>query len=306
MVKSLIPRISGRTKVCALIGDPVDHSLSPSIHNAAFEAMGLDYVYVALRVAPESLSDALYGIRALNFHGLNVTMPHKASVVRYLDGLNDDAKRIGAVNTVLNSKGRLIGYNTDGFGALQALRGKGVEPEGRKIVILGAGGASRAIVYSLSRLSCQVSILNRTPERAEGLVLEFSKGAQARLSWGPLDRESLARELEDADILVNATPLGMRPLDSESPVASRFLRPDLAVFDLVYDPPETRLLKEAKAIGAKVVEGLDMLIFQGAASFEIWTGCRAPIDLMAKVAREALCLGQKGDSRAIGDEVAGH
>ncbi|MBS7628148.1 shikimate dehydrogenase, partial [Candidatus Bathyarchaeota archaeon] len=163
----MIPRISGRTKVCALIGDPVEHSLSPSIQNAAFEAIGLDYVYVALRVAPESLYDALSGIRALGFHGLNVTMPHKASVIRYLDGLNDDARRIGAVNTVLNSKGRLLGYNTDGLGALQALRSKGVEPEGRKIVILGAGGASRAIVYSLSRLSCQVSVLNRTPERAE-------------------------------------------------------------------------------------------------------------------------------------------
>lgn len=236
----------------------------------------------------QSLPDALSGIKALGFHGLNVTMPHKASIIRYLDGLEEDASRIGAVNTVLNSGGRLLGYNTDGFGALQALKSRGIEPEGRKVVVLGAGGAARAVVYSLSRLSCEVSVLNRTPGRAERLVQEFSKEAKARLGWGGMDKENLARELGDADILINATPIGMKPMDSEIPVDPSLLRSDLVVFDLVYNPPETRLLKEAKAIGAKVVEGLEMLIWQGAASFEIWTGCKAPVELMLRVAHEAL------------------
>jgi len=287
--------ISGRTKVCAIIGYPVDHSLSPTIHNASFRHLGLDYVYVAFNVQPEELEGAILGVKSLGIYGLNVTMPHKISVIQYLDKLDDDARRVGSVNTILNLNGKLIGYTTDGIGALNALKYSGVDPSGKKIVILGAGGASRSISFTLAKWAYEIVILNRTLERAISLVNDIKRalGAETNIRASQFNDENLRAEIENADILINATSIGMKPKETETPVKREFLRRDLVVFDIVYDPPETRLLREAKAIGAKTIDGLSMLIHQGAASFEIWTGLKAPIEVMRKAALKKIRRGER-------------
>jgi len=281
--------ISGKTRFCAVIGDPVEHSLSPCIHNAAFQHLQLDYVYVAFPVKQEELRTAIQGMRSLKIHGLNVTTPHKLDVIQHLDLLDESAKNVGAVNTILNKEGTLIGYNTDGKGALLALEANQGELSNQKILILGAGGAARSISFSLAQEACQVTILNRTVERAENLVKELSKTFGEKVKCGKLCRENLKKELEDASILVNATSAGMRPDQEDiTPVDKDLLRPNLLVFDLVYDPPETRLLREARSVEAKTIDGLAQLVYQGAASFKIWTGERAPVDVMIRAAWEKM------------------
>jgi shikimate dehydrogenase len=282
-------KVSGKTKVCTLIGDPVEHSLSPLIHNAAFEYLGLDYIYVAFTVKKEGLRDAISGVRGLGIYGVNVTMPHKTEVIQYLDVLDETAKNVGSVNTILNRDGKLIGYTTDGAGTVNALRYYGVDPSGKKVVILGAGGSSRSISFTLAGMTKELVILNRTLEKAERLRKDLSQtsGITSRIVAAELNSEALKRELSDADILINATSVGMKNAD-ETPVPSSLLKPHLVVFDLVYDPIETRLLREARIVGAKTVDGLAMLIHQGAASFEIWSGMEAPVDLMFRVAMERL------------------
>lgn len=278
-------KISGRTKVCAVIGDPVEHSLSPIIHNAAFQHLDLDYVYLAFRVKSEGLRDAILGIRKLGIYGLNVTMPHKITVIPFLDRLDKTAKTVGAVNTILNSD-ELVGYDTDGLGALNALKANGSDPQGVKVVVLGAGGASRAISFTIAQEAGEFVILNRTVKKAEKLADNISRVTGKEVRWGKLCRDALGEELKDADILINATSVGMHPNETETPVDKRFLRPDLVVFDLVYNPIETRLLRAAKEVGARRIDGLTMLVHQGAVSFEIWTEREAPIDVMMKAARD--------------------
>jgi len=283
--------ISGTTKVCAIIGDPVEHSLSPSIQNAAFQHLDLDYVYVAFTVRKENLENAILGARILNLHGLNITMPHKIDVIRYLDQLDVTARDVKSVNTILNKDGRLIGYSTDGAGALNALRYNKVSPIDKKIVILGAGGASRAVSFTLVRSAKGLVIINRTLERAQNLVNDLYKfvGNSANIKARRLDEDSLAEELKEADVLINATPLGMHTREMETPVHSRFLHSSMVVFDMVYGfSPETRLLKEAREVGAKTVDGIAMLIHSAAASFEIFTGKSAPIEVMKEAAMEEL------------------
>ncbi|MEM3716234.1 MAG: shikimate dehydrogenase [Candidatus Bathyarchaeia archaeon] len=279
--------LSARTKVCALIGHPVEHSLSPIIQNAAFQHLGLDYVYVAFNVKPENLGYAVLGAKSLGIHGLNVTMPHKVEVIRYLDELDGDARLIGSVNTILNSNGRLIGYTTDGIGVLNALKYAGEDPANKKIIVLGAGGASRSISFSLAKYARELVILNRTVDKAEGLAKDIacSLGIRAdTVRFGKLDYSHLETELKDADIVINATSVGMKPNDEETPIKRELLHSGLIVFDIVYEPLETRLLREAKLAGAKTIDGLSMLIHQGAASFEIWTGVKAPIEVMREAA----------------------
>jgi shikimate dehydrogenase len=283
-------KISGKTRVCGLIGDPVEHSLSPSLQNAAFQHLGLDYAYVVFTVGREKLGDAISGMRSLGFHGLNVTMPHKIDVIQHLDELDETAKNIGSVNTVLNRDGTLIGYTTDGIGSLKALRYNRVNPSGKKIVLLGAGGASRSVSFTLAKEAKELVILNRTLRRAERLVSDLThllgKGREVRAER--LSDEKLEEELGEADILVNATSVGMRPREALTPVDASLLRPNLVVFDLVYEALETRLLREARRIGAKTIDGLSLLVHQGAASFEIWTGVKAPIEVMMDAALEEL------------------
>ncbi len=283
-------RVSGNTKICALIGDPVEHTMSPAMHNAAFKKLGLDFAYIPFRVEPPDLARAVAGLRALNVRGFNVTIPHKVSVIPLLDSLDPAAGKIGAVNTVVNDGGRLKGYNTDGEGFLMALTAKDIEPAGKNVVVLGAGGASRAISYVLAEKGAHLTILNRKIELdwAEDIARLIKKELRKNVRVGELVPSTLSPALEEADILVNATSVGMSPAAAKSPVPSRLLRRRLLVFDIVYNPMTTRLLGEAKAAGARVIGGVEMLAWQGALAFEKWTGRPAPLALMRRQAVKML------------------
>ncbi len=276
--------ISGKTKVCGVIGEPIEHTLSPVMHNAAFSHLKLDFIFVAFKVEKTELVNAINGIRSLRIHGLNVTMPHKNAVIQYLDDIEPTVKLIGSVNTILNDNGKLVGFNTDGVGALEALRENGADLYGKKLLLLGAGGAAKAIAYYSAKEAEELVILNRSTEKAkrfaEVLRREFSK----QISGNSLSPNVIKKEIEDSDVLINATSVGMHPNNSQSPVAPQWLRRDLCVMDIIYNPVETRLAKDSKAAGARVVSGVEMLIYQGAASFEIWTGQPAPIEVMRKAA----------------------
>ena len=272
--------ISGRTKICGIIGDPIEHTMSPVMHNAAFKNKGVDYVYLAFRVKKEELGKAIEGMRVLNIRGLNVTIPHKVAVIPFLDELDSLADKIGAINTIVNDNGVLRGYNTDATGFLQALRERGIEPKGKSVVILGAGGASRAISFILAERGSSLVILNRTWNKAKICTDRISEIFQSEATALKLDRENLAAALSKADILVNATSVGMSPNIDETPVTSDLLRPNLVVYDIVNNPTKTRLQREAEAVGATAISGLDMLLWQGALAFEKWTGLKAPIGVM--------------------------
>lgn len=280
--------ISGKTKICALIGDPVEHTMSPVMHNTAFARLGLDYAYLPFRVRPAQLARAVAGFRALNVRGFNVTIPHKVAVLPLLDGLDPLAEKIGAVNTVVNMDGKLWGYNTDAEGFFKALLEQGIEPEGKKVVVLGAGGASRAISYILAQNGARLTILNRQEEFAwaENIAAMIKRdlGQEVRV----MELSKIAAGLQDAAILVNATSVGMSPHTDKSPVPSGLLGKIPAVFDIVYNPIETRLLREAKAAGAGTIGGVDMLAWQGALAFEKWTGREAPVALMRREAIKML------------------
>ncbi len=273
-------KISGEPRVCGILGNPIEHTLSPVMHNAAFEELNLDFVYVAFRVRREELRDAIIGSRSLNILGLNVTMPHKNAVMRYLDELDPTARSIGAVNTILNDEGRLIGYNTDGIGALKALKENGITPNGKKLLLLGAGGAGKAIAFHAAQEVTELVILNRTPRKAKKLAEVLRKEFSKKINSKELSTETVEQELKDTDIVINATSVGMHPDIDQSLVPQSLLRPDLCVMDIIYNPLETMLAKDAKAVGAKVVSGIEMLVYQGAASFEIWTNHPAPVKVM--------------------------
>ena len=282
--------ITGKTRVCGVIGDPIEHTMSPAMHNAAFEEMGMDYRYVPFKVRREELGKAVDGMRALNLRGLNVTIPHKVAIIPFLDKLDIMAERVGAVNTVVNEDGILTGYNTDAAGFLRALSEKGVEPEGKNVVILGAGGASRAISFILAEKGADLVILNRRLELdwAEELARRISQTFGGEVRAQELNEKNLSLALEGAEVLVNATSVGMNPEAEATPVPARLLKPGLAVFDIVYNPIQTRLLREAEEAGASTISGIDMLVWQGALSFEKWTGEKAPVDLMKREAMKAL------------------
>ncbi len=280
--------ITGRTKVCGIIGDPVEHTMSPAMHNAAFAELGLDYAYLPFRVRPEELGNAISGIRALGIIGLNVTIPHKVAVIPFLDRLDPLAEKIDAINTIINDGGVLTGHNTDATGFLQALKERGITPEGKKTVILGAGGAARAIAFILARNGAGLTLLNRTPERARGLARRITEEPGRQVIVKAFDEDNLTEALRAAQVLVNTTSAGMAPRADETPVPAKLLRRDLTVFDIVYNPVRTRLLREAEAAGARVINGLDMLVWQGAIAFEKWTGRQAPVEVMKREAMKAL------------------
>ncbi len=276
--------ITGKTRVCGVIGEPIEHTLSPLMHNAAFEALKLDYVFLAFRVKPAEVESAVNGMRALNIRGLNITMPHKSTVIKHLDRVDLSAQIVNSVNTVLNKENLLFGFNTDGVGALKALKENGVELKGRKVLLLGAGGAARAIAYTMAKEADELAVLNRTVKQAQALAKLLEKSFNKKISTGSLSPTDIQSNLKDSDILINATSVGMKPRAEESPVPLKLLRSNLAVMDIVYNPLETKLAKEAKAAGARVVSGVEMLIYQGAASFELWTGKSAPIEVMRQAA----------------------
>jgi len=280
--------VSGKTKICAIIGDPVEHTMSPAMHNAAFQKMGLDYLYIPFRVAPEQLPQAVAGLKSLNVAGFNVTIPHKVAVMPLLDDLDPLAEKIGAVNTVVNEDGKLRGYNTDAEGFYRVLLEQGFSLQGKNVVLLGAGGAARALAYILAEKGARLTILNRRQE------LDWAENI-ARFILDDLNKEvkvfelgNISKALPGADLLVNATSVGMSPADNASPVPAPLLEKVPVVFDIVYNPLKTRLLKEAAAAGAQTISGIDMLAWQGALSFEKWTGKSAPVDLMRQEAVKML------------------
>jgi shikimate dehydrogenase len=276
--------VSGKTRIYGVIGDPIDHTLSPVMHNAAFEALKLDCAFLAFKVKPPEVGNAINGMRAFNIQGLNVTMPHKEAVIKHLDEIDSTARLLNAVNTIQNKNGKLLGFNTDGEGALKALRANQVDPKNKKVLLLGAGGAARAIAYSLSQEVGELVILNRTPKPVEELTSFLKQASNKKITGGVLSPEILENNLADANVLINATSIGMKPNTDQSPIKAKWLRRDLAVMDIVYNPVETKLLKNAKTAKSTVISGVEMLIYQGAASFEIWTSCKAPVEVMRKAA----------------------
>ncbi len=282
--------VTGKTGVCAIIGDPIEHSMSPVIHNAAFAELGLDYIFVAFRVRKEELGEAVRGVRTLNIRGLSVTIPHKVSIIPFLDKLDPLAERVGAVSAVVNDDGVLTGYNTDGTGFLQSMLERGIEPEGKNIVVLGAGGASRSISFILAERGARLTIINRKLEFdwAVSLAQRISQAFGKEVKALELSEANLAAALDNAEILVNTTSVGMSPDNNGTLVPKRLLRPDLAVLEVIFNPIKTRLLREAEEVGAPTVDGLNMLVWQGIMVFEMWTGHKAPLDLMRSEATKVL------------------
>ncbi len=262
--------ISAETTVCGIILHPAGHTRSPAMHNACYDALDLDAVYHAFDVLPDLLGDAVAGLRALGVRQVAVSIPHKESVMAHLDRVDDVAREIGAVNTVTRMGDELVGSNTDWLGAIRALE-RVTTLEGKRAVVLGAGGAARALVYGLMRAGAEVHLLNRTAERAQALCADL--GASG---FGPL--ESLA-DLPH-EVLVNTTSVGLK--SDESPVDSRALRSESVVMDAVYDPETTRLLADARRAGATPLGGKWMLVYQAAAQFEIWSGRAAPVEVMER------------------------
>lgn len=280
--------IKGSTNIVGLIGHPVEHSFSPPMHNAAFKALGMDYAYVAFDVGSEDLKSAIEGADALNIKGFNVTIPHKVDVIEYLNELDEVAELIGAVNTI--DFKNLKGYNTDGIGAIKAIE-EVTGIKGKNVVVAGAGGASRAISFYIAKYGAQsLTILNRNESKAQNLAGDVvSSDLISDVKSGSISE--IDTYLRDADILIDTTPLGMNPHIDDEPIAkSEDMHGDLVVFDAVYNPNETVLLKEAIKAGAKPVYGIKMLLYQGAESFEIWTGRKAPIDEMEKALKQTLNL----------------
>lgn len=263
--------VNGRTKVTGLFGYPVEHSLSPAMQNAAFSHLNLDYCYVAFSVKPELLREAVHAIRALSLSGVNVTVPHKEKVIPFLDRVDEEALFIGAVNTIKNSDGILTGYNTDGRGFMESLKEAGIETEGKKVVIIGAGGASRAIAFYLAKKASQVLIFDIDKSRAGSLA------ADLKTLYPHVAVMDKPDNLHNTDILINATPLGLKEADP-TPVDISLITAGMAVCDLIYR--ETALLRMASVRGCITLDGSGMLLHQGALAFEIWTGIKPPISVM--------------------------
>ena len=274
--------ISGKTIICGIIGDPVEHSMSPLMHNTAFKTLGLDYAYVPFKVKSLELRKAIEGIRGMNLRGVNVTIPHKVAVMPLLDRIDPLAEKIGAINTIVNDDGILTGYNTDAAGFLQTLHERGIELAEKRVLLLGAGGAARAIGNILAAEKAKLMVLNRRQELswAEDLARRLVQSYGADVEVGELTNENLKNAITNVDILVNATSLGMSPDNDQTPVPADLFQANITVFDIIYNPLPTRLLQEAKAAGAQTIDGLEMLVQQGAISFEKWTGIKAPVDAM--------------------------
>ena len=274
-----------------IIGFPIGHSISPVFQQAALDYLGISATYQAREVHPDQVGQFIQGLRESHFLGINVTLPHKEAVIPHLDEVDDWATEAGAVNTIVNRDGRLTGHNTDGYGFLQGLKyGGSFEPQGRQVLLLGAGGAARGVVLALAREGVQeIVIANRTLSRAEALV-RVAQGRGVGSQAIPLEWNELSLAAVQADLIVNCTTLGMThgPDASASPLLRHQIPPTALVYDLVYNPLETALLREAAHAGAGTLGGIQMLVHQGAASFEMWTGQPAPVEVMLAAAVEAM------------------
>jgi shikimate dehydrogenase len=284
----LVVKIDGKSRVCAVIGNPVEHSLSPALHNAAFAERGLNLCYVAFRV--EDLGAAVAGVRGLNLLGLSVTIPHKVAILEHLDEVDETAQRIGSVNTVLNQEGRLIGYNSDGMGAVRALREAGVPLENEKVTLLGSGGAARAIAFTLGKEVPlrEMTLLGVETEECGRLAEDLARVLPFPVGWEPMNLETLGRHVPESAGLIHCTPVGMSPHEEQTVLDRQILCPGQFVFDIVYNPLKTRLLQEAEWVGCRIVPGVEMFIHQAVFQFELWTGKPAPVECMRRVVMEAL------------------
>jgi shikimate dehydrogenase len=274
--------LDSSTKLTGVFGYPIGHSLSPAMHNTAFRQCQLNFMYAAFQVKPEKLKEAVRGISALSFRGVNVTIPHKVAIMDFLDEINEEALEIGAVNTIVNEDGKLVGYNTDGQGFIQSLLEEMNRPlQGLSVTILGAGGAARAVAVSLARSGVSnIRIANRSLGKAEILAGHLS----SRVSVSACTLDALTEQgLAKTDLLINTTSVGMYPHVDEMPIPEKLLHDRLIVSDLIYNPLETKLLRTASSIGAQVHTGLGMFVHQGALAFQLWTGRQAPIPVMKDI-----------------------
>lgn len=267
--------VNAETSLFGVIGNPVSHSLSPVMHNSAFRHTGYNGVYLAFAV--KELEKAIWGVRSLGIKGASVTIPHKVSVMAFLDEVDQMASDIGAVNTIVNRSGRLVGYNTDCLGAVRALK-QVSEIRDKQVLMIGAGGAARAIGFGIQAEGGRLSIVNILEDEGKALARDLGTSYYHISEFGKMDY----------DILINATPVGMIPQTEEMPVAKDTLKEERVVMDIIYNPLKTRLLMEADKIGCRTVCGHDMFVYQGVAQFELWTGLTAPVDVMRKVVLEAL------------------
>ena len=276
--------IDTQTKLCGVIGNPVHHSLSPAIHNAAFRKMGLNFVYLAFPV--EVIGDAMKGLRALgNCRGFSVTIPHKLAAMPFLDEVDQTAQHIGAVNTIVVENGKLIGYNTDASGALRALREGGAALSGQRVLMLGSGGAARAIAFALAGDAqiAGLTILGVDEEERRRLVQDLRSRTSVVVEDGPIQDDSLRSWIPHCRTVIHCTPVGMSPHVEETCVPAAMWRSDLTVMDIVYNPRRTRLLKEARAAGCRTIQGIEMFLCQAILQFELWTNQTAPADVMRAV-----------------------
>lgn len=277
--------MDSHTVLFGVIGDPIRHSKSPIMLNRAFRERNVNGAYAAFHVKPNQLENAIAGVRGLGFRGLNVTIPHKIEVMAYLDEISEGAKAAGAVNTIVNDNGRLIGYNTDGIGYVRSLKEE-AEPDiaGKTIVVLGAGGAARGILWALAQENpAAILIANRTESKAKELAASFSPDYRiSSLPWG-----DLRAACSNADIVINTTSVGMSPNVNELPIDPTWLKSGSVASDLIYNPLKTAFLLQAEQVGCKIHSGLGMFIYQGAYAFEYWTGQPAPVEAMREVVLES-------------------
>ncbi|HET7318454.1 MAG TPA: shikimate dehydrogenase [Nitrospirota bacterium] len=271
--------ISGKTKIYGIFGFPVEHTFSPGMHNAAFRKLGMDACYVPFAVNPSRLKDAVKAVIPLGLGGLNITVPHKEKVIAWLDQLSEEARLIGAVNTIEVKEGRLIGHNTDGRGFIRSLRdGAGFDPKGKSVLIAGAGGAARAVGFCLALAKAEkIAVYDVDAGKAARLARDIRR--KTGIAAEALSSRMLAAASNEAHCVINATPLGLKKNDP-LPLGRELIRPHHLVCDLVYNPPETGLLKAAKDRGARRLPGIGMLLYQGVIAFEQWTGARAPVPVM--------------------------
>ena len=262
--------ITAKSKICMVIGDPVGHSLSPAIFNAGFEKLGIDdqFVYVGSTVKPEQLEDFMKGVRVMNIRGISCTIPHKLEIIKYLDEVDEVAQKIGAANTIVNEDGVLKGYNSDWMGAVGPLE-RYLDLKGKKIALLGAGGAARAIAFGVNQKGAELVIFNRTKEKSGKIASEFGGRTSDKLDG-----------IQTVDIIINATSVGMVPDVNESPINKDLITSKQIVFDVVYNPFETQLLRDAKEKGAKIIHGSEMFLAQAAFQFKLFTGLDAPEEVM--------------------------
>lgn len=276
--------ITGKTRIVGIFGHPIEHTISPYMHNSAFETLGIPYCYLPFDIDPKDLEICIRSINPLGIKGVNITIPFKTQVVPYLDELDSNAKLIGAVNTIEARDGKLIGHNTDGKGFINAFNEEvGISISKRRFVVIGAGGAARAVSTALAAEGAgEIIIINRTSlkgkELASDLLRNFYDLKVSAIEFDPYKINDL---IMDGDVIINTTSVGMKKSDP-SIIPPDILRSSMAVCDLIYNPPETPLLKAAKSAGVKFMNGLGMLIHQGALSFEIWTGLKAPVEIMRK------------------------